>query len=41
MFEKTYKINFPSDLNKFIPNLKVIDILWLEFNYNTYLNSKF
>lgn len=30
MFEKTYKINFPSDLNKFIPNLKVIDILWLE-----------
>ena len=41
MSEKTYKINFPSDLNKFIPNLKVIDILWLEFNCNTYLNSQF
>lgn len=41
MFEKTYKINFPRDLNKFIPNLKVIDILWLEFICNTYLNSQF
>lgn len=39
VFEKTYKINFPSDLNKFIPNLQVIDIHWLEFNCNTYLNK--
>lgn len=39
MFEKTYKINFPSDLNKLIPNLQVIDIRWLEFNCNTYLNK--
>lgn len=39
MFEKTYKINFPSDLNKFIPNLHVIDIRWLEFNCNAYLNK--
>lgn len=37
--EKTCNINFPSDLNKFIPYVQVIDIQWLEFNCNTYLNK--
>lgn len=41
LFEKMCKINFPSDLNEFIPNMPVIDIQWLEFNCNTYLTSQF